>query len=60
MTAIEDVREPRRELTPGRIVAALTLSFWTAMFGKEYQTLWQTTLHRIGRRPDGKGLRIGI
>jgi hypothetical protein len=38
-------------------VAALTFSFWTAMFGKDYETLWQQTLHRIGRRPDGKGLR---
>jgi hypothetical protein len=55
--AIEEVRESRREPTPGRSVAALTFSFWTAMFGKEYETLWQTTLHRIGSRPDGKGLR---
>lgn len=56
--AIEDVGEGgRREPTPGRIVAALTFSFWTAMLGKEYETLWQTTLHRIGNRPDGKGLR---
>jgi hypothetical protein len=54
--AIEEVREGRREPTPGRIVAALTFSFWTAMFGKEYETLWQTTLHHIGSRPDGKGL----
>jgi Abi-like protein len=54
--AIEEVREDRRELTPGRIVAALTFSFWTSMLGKEYETLWQTTLHRIGSRPDGKGL----
>ena len=38
----------------------LTFSFWTAMFGKEYETLWQTTLHRSGRHPDGQGLRIGI
>ena len=29
--AIEEVREGRREPTPGRIVAALTLSFWTAI-----------------------------
>lgn len=36
--AIEEVREGRREPTPGRIVAALTFSFWTAMFGKEYET----------------------
>lgn len=55
--AIEGIREERREPTPGRVVAALTFSFWTAMFGREYETLWQTTLHRIARRPDGKGLR---
>ena len=56
--AIEDVRDgAKREPTPGRIVAALTFGFWTAMFGPEYETLWQTTLHRIARRPDGKGLR---
>ena len=55
--AIADVEEDRKEPTPGRIVAALTLSFWTSMFGKDYETLWQKTLHRIGRRADGKGLR---
>lgn len=55
--AIHDIEEDRKESTPGRIVAALTFSFWTAMFGKDYETLWQTTLHKIGRRPDGKGLR---
>ncbi|MDB5644294.1 MAG: hypothetical protein JWN07_3611 [Hyphomicrobiales bacterium] len=54
---IRDVQSERKEPTPGRIVAALTFSFWTAMFGKDYETLWQTTLHPIGRRPDGKGLR---
>ena len=27
------------------------------MLGKEYETLWQTTLHAIARREDGKGLR---
>lgn len=54
--AIEDVREDRREPTPGRIVAAVTFSFWTSMFGKDYETLWQTTLHRIASRPGGKGL----
>jgi Abi-like protein len=55
--AVEEVREARKEPTPGRIVAALTFSFWTSMLGKEYETLWQTTLHRISTRPDGKGLR---
>lgn len=55
--AIQDIEANKKEATPGRIVAALTFSFWTAMFGKDYETLWQTTLHKIGRKPDGKGLR---
>jgi hypothetical protein len=37
-------------------VAALTFGFWTAMFGKEFVTLWRTTWYRIGTRPDGKSL----
>jgi hypothetical protein len=55
--AIRDIERENKEATPGRIVAALTFSFWTAMFGKDYETLWQTTLHRIAKKPDGKGLR---
>lgn len=55
--AISDIRTERKEVTPGRIVAALTFSFWTSMFSPDYETLWQQTLHRIARRPDGKGLR---
>jgi hypothetical protein len=55
--AIADIERERKEATPGRIVAALTFSFWTSMFGKEYETLWQTTLHRIAALPDGKGLQ---
>lgn len=55
--ALEDIRQNGKEVTPGRIVAALTFSFWTSMFGKDYEDLWQTTLHRIARRADGKGLK---
>lgn len=55
--AIDDIRAARKEPSPGRIVAELTFSFWTTMFGTAYETLWQTTLHRIGTRADGKGLR---
>jgi hypothetical protein len=55
--AIRDIEREGKEAAPGRIVAALTFSFWTAMFGKDYETLWQTTLHRIAKKPDGKGLR---
>lgn len=47
----------RKEPTPGRVVAALTFSFWTTMLGTSYENLWQTSLNRIGRREDGKGLR---
>lgn len=53
--AAEQVGE-RRDPTPGRIVAALTFSFWTAMLGSRYEELWQKTLHDIARREDGKGL----
>lgn len=55
--ALADLAREGKEPTPGRVVAALTFSFWTAMFGTSYEDLWQTDLHRIGRREDGKGLR---
>lgn len=55
--AIQDITGDSREPVAGRIVAALTFSFWTSMFSPAYETLWQTTLHRIARREDGKGLR---
>jgi hypothetical protein len=41
----------------GRIVAALSFGFWTAMFGPDYEGLWRATLHRIAAKPDGTGLR---
>ena len=60
----QQIREARAELdrekkavTPGRMVAALPFSFWTSMFSPGYDTLWQQNLNRIGRTPDGKGLR---
>jgi hypothetical protein len=52
----ELVRE-NKELTPSGVVSSLTFSFWTTLLGPAYETLWQTDLHRIGRREDGKGLR---
>lgn len=55
--AIDDIRSQNREKTAGRIVAELTFGFWTAMLGADYEVLWQTHLHRIARRPGGKGLR---
>ena len=55
--ATADIVAERKDPTPGRIVAALTFSFWTSMLSPAYENLWQTTLHRIARREDGKGLR---
>lgn len=55
--AIADLEREGKDSNPSRIVAALTFSFWTAMLGKPYETLWQEGLHQIGRRQDGKGLR---
>ncbi|EBW7423650.1 hypothetical protein DQE15_24470, partial [Salmonella enterica subsp. enterica serovar Stanley] len=51
-----DLKEKGKDQTPGRMVASLTFGYWTAMLGKEYENLWQTTLKDIARREDGKGL----
>lgn len=53
--ASEQLASERKDPTPGRIVAALTFSFWTAMLAGSYENLWQETLHAIARREDGKG-----
>lgn len=55
--ARKDLADANKQETPGAIVAALTFGYWTAMLGKEYENLWQTTLKNIARREDGKGLR---
>ncbi|MBW4093372.1 MAG: Abi family protein [Proteobacteria bacterium] len=55
--AAEDIRKDGRPPTAGRIVAALSFSFWTAMVSPAYEGLWQVSLHRIARRDDGKGVR---
>jgi len=55
--AHEELADNGKEPTPGRIVAALTFSFWTSMLSPDYEVLWQKTLHRVARREDGKGLR---
>jgi hypothetical protein len=53
--AVAKMKADGKEPTPGRIVAALSFSFWTAMFSPVYEPLWRSTLHKIARR-DGKGL----
>lgn len=56
-SAIAEIEGAGKEPTPGRIVAALTFSFWTAMFGSDYETLWQKVLHRIVAPSAPKGLK---
>lgn len=60
-TQVQEARaklaEERKADDPGRIVAALTLGFWTAMLGAAGENLWQTRLKAIARREDGRGLR---
>jgi hypothetical protein len=55
--AIRDINADRKDPTISRIIATLTLGFWTAMFGEAYEDAWQQGLHRVARRSDGKGLR---
>jgi len=43
--ALADLARERKEPTPGRVVAALTFSFWTTMLGTPYENL---TLPRYG------------
>lgn len=56
-SAIAGLVRDKKTPTPSGVVSSLTFSFWTTMVGPSYETLWQTMLHRIGQRDDGKGLR---
>jgi hypothetical protein len=55
--ALAEFNDDGKEPTAGRVVAAVTFGFWTSMVSPAYEQLWQTTLHRIARRENGKGLR---
>jgi hypothetical protein len=50
-----ELEEAGKEPTPGRVIAALSFSFWTAMFSPDYENLWRSVLHKTAKR-DGKGL----
>jgi hypothetical protein len=56
-SAIEELKKAGKPVTPGRVVASLTFSFWTTMFHKDYETLWQQRLHRIAGAGAPKGLK---
>ncbi|MCE7031188.1 Abi family protein [Lysobacter sp. GX 14042] len=50
------LRQDRGNITTSDTVAALSLGFWTSLFGRQREDLWQVHLHAIARRDDGKGL----
>ena len=54
LVAVADLVKDGKEPAPGRIVAALTFSFWTAMTGPTYEELWRSTLNAIAIKRDGK------
>lgn len=55
--AMDELAKAGKPVTAGGVVASLTLSFWTTMFNKDYETLWQQTLHRIADPSAPKGLK---
>jgi hypothetical protein len=34
-------------ITRGRVVAGLSFGFWASLFGRRYEDLWRTRLHRV-------------
>lgn len=54
--ALAELAKDGKEPLPGRVVAALTFSFWTAMVSPSYEDLWRSTLSPIAAKPDGKRL----
>jgi hypothetical protein len=40
---------------PGKFVAAVSFSFWTAMLSPDYETLWRSHLNAIASKAEGKG-----
>jgi Abi-like protein len=54
--AVEELQKLGKPVTPGRVVAALTFSFWTAMFSPVYDELWKSRLHLIAISDEGRRL----
>lgn len=54
--AVAELIKDGKDPIAGRVVAALTFSFWTAMVSPVYEDLWRASLNAIAARPDGKRL----
>ena len=53
--AVAELEANGKEAIAGRVIAALSFSFWTAMFSPSYEDLWRSTLRGIAKR-EGKAL----
>lgn len=53
--ALTELKSSGKEASPGRVVAALSFSFWTTMFSPSYEELWRSRLKNIATR-EGKSL----
>jgi hypothetical protein len=51
--ALAELAKVDKDPLPGRVVAALTFSFWTAMVSPVYEGLWRSTLSAIAAKSDG-------
>ncbi|WP_339713384.1 Abi family protein [uncultured Sneathiella sp.] len=53
--ATQGLQEARKEITPDKVVAALSFGFWTTMLNNDYETLWQQGLYKIVLLENGRG-----
>lgn len=55
--AVEALAKEGKDVTAGGVVSSLTFSFWTTMFHKDYETVWQQGMHRIADAGAPRGLK---
>lgn len=56
--AISRLERRRRRPTRGRVIASLSLGFWTVLFNKPYEDLWRRNL--VKAFPHGNGERTEV
>ncbi len=52
------IKRSRQEPTEDRVVAGLTLGFWSGIFGRRYEDLWRASLYRAFPHGDGSRNQI--
>lgn len=54
--ACKELAGERKDFSEGRIIAALSFSFWTAMVSPDYESLWRSSLRAIATNENGRSL----